>query len=156
MRFTYPEESQMRMVKQETVENISRRYGELSAAVLDIRSEEEALEKGRETGSLTKAGMRDAMSRINRLHVGATEHALYLGSAFSVFLSEVAKTEPETIVSVFGLLTPHLPQIVNGLNKEKDRQRLAVKENKAREIREAAQKLLLDAQKAKNANQNQK
>lgn len=142
-----------KQIRKETVANLTQRFGNLRAAVADLTSEREALEQGVVAKSLTPAGMRDAIARINKLSFKADEEATYLASVFAGYVSAVGATKPQVIVDLFTMLKDEVEGIVDVVNDEKSEIRAKAEERKALEVAEKAREMIaaMNAEKAEKA-----
>lgn len=126
-----------RMMKQETVTNISQKYANLRDAIANLKDETSALEKGIAAKSLTTDGFRDAQKRILAARNTASENAVYLGNVFGSYLATIGEDSPETLVKVAEAMKSHLPQIVEAINDAKKEVKDKNREKKETELREA-------------------
>lgn len=131
-----------RMIRKETIENVSKHFTRLQEAVTNAQAEEKSLAAGIAAGNLTSEGMRDGMARIIRYQTVAAESGQYLGNLCGAFLSEIATKSPARMAEVFKVLQPDLPNIVEAVNEKKAETREQAEQRKREEITARANELL--------------
>lgn len=137
-----------RMIRKETIENVSKHFTALQNAVTNAAAEEKSLAAGIESGVLTPEGMRDGLARVVRNQQIAADSAQYLGNLCGAFLAEIGAKSPSRMAEVFKVLESDLPNIVDAVNEKKSETKEKAEDRKRAEMEAAVTKRLREIQEA--------